>query len=163
MEPLTAIAATITTLICSEAAKEFGKDVLKDGAKETAKAAYAKLKTLLSAIQKKFQTEGVEGILKKAQDNPSDPKVQTKLQTELADQMESDRPFAEQLQALIAELEQTPEIKQVLLKGIRVQGNATIGDVEQISDRATGSVHQEALVDVEVGGDLHLGTVKQKS
>jgi hypothetical protein len=162
MEPITAIAATLTTLLCSEAAKEIGKEALKDGAKSLGKTAYTQLKTLLTTIRSKFQTEGVEGILTRAQDNPTEAK-QNKLRDELEEQMSTDPTFAETLKTLIADLKTEPEIEQILLKGIRVKGDAQIGDIEQSSDRTTGSIQQEALVDVDVQGNLTIGSIKQKS
>jgi uncharacterized membrane protein YhiD involved in acid resistance len=165
MEPitLTAIATSITTILCSEVAKEIGKEALKDGAKSIGKTAFTQFKTLLTTIRTKFQKEGVEGILNRAQDNPTEEKHQTKLRDELEEQMSADKPFAEELKALIAQLKTEPEIEQILLKGIRVKGNAQIGDIEQSSDRTIGSIKQEALVDVEVQGNLTIGSVKQKS
>lgn len=163
MEPitLTAIATSITTLICSEAAKEIGKEALKDGAKAIGKSAYDKFKQLLTTIRTKFQAEGVEGILTKAEANPTEEKSQTKLRNELEDQMSTDLDFATQLETLIATLKTEPEIEQILLQGVKVKGNAKVGDIEQSSDRTSGNVTQKALVDVEVGGDLTIGNAKQ--
>jgi hypothetical protein len=165
MEPitLTAIATTVTTLICSEAAKEIGKEALKDGAKAIGKSAYDKCKQLLTTIRTKFQAEGVEGILTKAETNPTEEKMQNKLRSELEDQMAADPDFAKQLETLIASLKTEPEIEQILLQGIKVKGSATIGDVTQTSDRTSGNVKQTALSDIEVGGDLKIGNAKQSA
>ncbi|NER98081.1 MAG: hypothetical protein F6J86_30340 [Symploca sp. SIO1B1] len=153
MEPISLTATAIVTLIFSEAFKEGGK-ALGQGVSN-------KVKQLLSVIREKFKAEGTEGLLTRAQENPTE-RNQSRFNDELEAQMEEDAAFADRLSELIADLKSDERVNQIVLKGIKVKGSATVGDIDQ---QTTGdeSVNQEAVVDVEVGGDLNVGNIKQKS
>ncbi|WGV24975.1 hypothetical protein [Halotia branconii] len=155
MEPvtLTAVATAIATLIFSEALKEGGK-TLGQGISQ-------QVTQLLTAIRQKFQTAGTEGILKRAEENPTE-KNQAKFQDELETQMEEDEAFAKQLQALMAQLQANDTVKQIVVKGVTVKGKATVGDINLEAARE-GAVNQEAVVDSEFGDDLNLGDVNLKA
>lgn len=151
MEPITA--TMIATLIFSKAAEE--------GGKKLGEVVSNKVSQLLNVICEKFKAEGVEGKLTKVQEEPSD-KNRSRFEQELANQMEDDSEFANILKALIEELQTDEQVKQVFFKGVRVKQDAEVGDIEQTATPGA-SISQEAVTDVEVGGSLKIGNVKQKS
>jgi len=153
MEPITITATAIITLIFSEALKESGKAL--------GKAASEQVNQLWNLLKKKFQQAGVEGLLTLAENEPTDQNKQM-VQTILQNQMQSDEEFASELETLVEQLRSDSIIEQVFFRGVRVHGSAEVGDVEQETNR-TGSVRQEAMVDVEVGNDLKIGNIKQKN
>jgi hypothetical protein len=110
---------------------------------------------LLNLIQDKFKAEGIEGKLTKAEEDPSE-KNKSRLEQELAAQMEDDEVFAKKLKALVDELKSDNQVNQIFFKGVNVKGDAEIGDVEQ-TVTSGGSVTHEAVTQVEVGGNLKIG------
>lgn len=102
----------------------------------------------------------MEGILIQAQDSPTETNISV-FQTVLERQME-DKTFSNKLKALMNELKSNEEVNQVFFKGINLKGGAEIGDVEQTATR-DGSVNQEAVTEVEFGGNFKIGKVKQES
>ncbi|MFN6563069.1 MAG: hypothetical protein RMY28_025210 [Nostoc sp. ChiSLP01] len=153
MEPVSLTAAAIATLIFSEALKEGGKTLGQGISQQFAQ--------LLNAIRQKFQASGTEGILKRAEENPTE-KNQTKFQDELETQMEEDEAFAKQLQALMTQLQANETVQQIVVKGVTVKGKATVGDINLEAARE-GAVNQEAVVNSEFGDDLNLGNVNLKA
>ncbi len=153
MEPVTLTAAAITTLIFSEA--------LKEGGKALGKSVSEKVAQLLSAIREKFQTVQTEGLLTRAQENPTD-KNTSKFQDELETQMEEDKVFANRLEELMTQLKSNETINQIVLKGVRVTGKAKVGNIDLVATR-DGSVNQEALVDSQFSDDLDVGNVNIKA
>ena len=152
MEPITLTAGTITSLIFSKA--------LEKGGEQLGEAISDKIGQLLNLIREKFQKERVEGKLTKAQEAPSN-KNKNRFERELTEQMEDDEAFAQKLKALMDELKSDEQVNQIFFKGIKVKGGAEIGDVEQTATPG-GSVRQEAVTEVEVGGELKIGNVKQR-
>jgi hypothetical protein len=157
MEPVITTAAMIASLIFSKALERGGTQL----GEKLADAASQKVGQLFNIIQAKFQKEGVEGKLTKAQEDPSD-KNKERFERELAELMEDDEAFAEQLRNMINELEADQRVRQIFFKDINVKGDAEVGDIEQTATRDV-SVNQEAVTSVEVGGNLKIGNVKQKS
>ncbi|TVP64281.1 MAG: hypothetical protein EA343_05610 [Nodularia sp. (in: Bacteria)] len=153
MEPITLTAAAIATLVFSEALKEGGKALGKGVSEQVAQ--------LLSAIRQKFQAAGMEGLLKRAEENPTE-KNTSKFQDELETQMEEDAAFANRLQELMTQLKANETINQIVLKGVTVQGKAKVGDID-LSATREGAVNQEALVDSQFGDDLDLGNINIKA
>jgi hypothetical protein len=150
MEPLTTTAIASALLF-----KAFEKSGEKLG-----EAISAKIGQLLNLIQDKFKAEGIEGKLTKAEEDPSE-KNKSRLEQELAAQMEDDEAFAKKLKALVDELKSDDQVNQIFFKGVNVKGDAEIGDVEQTATKG-GSVTQEAVSQVEVGGNLKISSVKQR-
>ena len=150
MEPGTLTLTAIASLIFSKA--------LEKGGEQLGEAAYKKIGQLLNVIREKFKSKGLEGILTQAQDNPIETNKSV-FQTVLGTQMEDDEAFAQKLKALMDELKSDEQINQIFFKGINVKGDAEIGDVEQTATPG-GSVRQEAVTEVEVGGNLKIGNVK---
>ena len=145
MEPLTTTAIASALLF-----KAFEKSGEKLG-----EAISAKMGKLLNLIQDKFKAEGIEGKLTKAEEDPSE-KNKSRLEQELAAQMEDDEVFAKKLKALVDELKSDNQVNQIFFKGVNVKGDAEIGDVEQ-TVTSGGSVTHEAVTQVEVGGNLKIG------
>ena len=150
---LTVTATAIATLIFSKAFEE--------GGKKLGEAVFKKIGQLVNLVTGKFKAEGVEGMLTRAKADPNQ-KNRTKFESELLDQMENDREFADKLKALIEELKSDEQVKQIFFKDVEVTGQAEIGNVEQTATRE-GSVIQEAVTGVKVGGNLKIGNVKQQS
>lgn len=152
MEAVTLTAGAIATLIFSKAVEK-GGEKLGEGVAE-------KIGQLVKVIRQKFQKEGVYGKLIKAEEEPSD-KNKSRFKGELVEQMEDDEEFAARITQLMEELKSEPKVNQILLKNLKVKGSAEIEEIEQEA-RGEGSVSQEAVVDVEVGGDLKIGKAKQR-
>ena len=112
-------------------------------------------------IREKFRTEEVEGKLTKAEEDPSD-KNKRRFERELTEQMEDDESFAEKLKVLITELKSDEKINQIFFKDIKVQGDAEIREIEQIA-KSNSSVKQEAVTEVEIGGNIKIGNIKQQN
>lgn len=147
----------VASLIFSKALEKGGTQLGEQLADEISK----KVGQLLKVIQSKFQNEGVEGKLIKAQEDPSD-KNKERFERELADLMEDDEAFTEQLKNIINNLKADRQVSQVFFKDINVKGDAEVGDIEQTATPGA-SVNQEAVTGVEVGGNLKIGNVKQRS
>ncbi|MBD2594035.1 hypothetical protein H6G74_06790 [Nostoc spongiaeforme FACHB-130] len=131
VEPLTA--AVIVSLFFSEAIKESGK-ALGKGATDT----FAKL---VDTIREKFKAEGTEGLLKRAENDPTD-KNKEKLQDELQTQMDADPEFANKLKELVEQLKsQDATIRQVVLSEIELTEGLTLKDLTQ-KVAGDGSVEQ---------------------
>jgi len=122
MEPLSLAAATIAKLIFSKVLEKNGKEI----GDQLAEAASNKVSQLLNFVREKFQKEGVEGKLTKAQEEPSEVKIK-KFETELVDQMSEDEEFAKKMQAFIAELKSDEQLTQIFFKDVEVAGDAEIG------------------------------------
>ena len=149
MEPLTTAAIASVLLF-----KAFEKSGEKLG-----EAVSAKISQLLNLIREKFKAEDIEGKLTKAQEEPSE-KNKSRLEQELAAQMEDDEAFAKKLKDLLEEMKSDQHV-QIFFKGVDVTGGAEVGDIEQ-TETSGGTVQQEAVTDVKVGGDLKIGNVKQQ-
>ena len=150
MEPLTATA--IVTLLFSEAIKEGGKAI--------GNAVVGGVASIFTFIRQKLQDAGTEGLLTRAEKQPTDEKSLGKLADELQTQLDEDKEFSEKLQGLIKEVVANEPSLQSVLKGIRVKGSLKAQDISQESSR---SGTQEILTDVEVGGDIDLGNLTQKN
>ena len=150
MEPLTATA--IVTLLFSEAIKEGGKAI--------GNAIVVGVASIFTLIRQKLQDSGTEGLLARAEKQPTDEKSLGKLADELQTQLDEDKEFSEKLQGLIKEVVANEPSLQLVLKGNRVKGSLKAKDISQESSR---SGTQEILTDVEVGGDIDLGNLTQKN
>ncbi|HAA26707.1 MAG TPA: hypothetical protein DCE56_02280 [Cyanobacteria bacterium UBA8553] len=151
MEPLTTTAIASAILF-----KAFEKSGEKLG-----EAVSAKIGQLLNVIQEKFKAEGIEGKLTKVQEEPSE-KNKSRFEQELATQMEDDEVFASKLKAIVDELKSDDRVNQIFFKDVDVKGDAEIGDVEQTTKQGS-STTQEAVTQVDIGGNLKIGNMKQKS
>ena len=150
-EPLTA--AVIVSLFFSEAIKEGGKALTK-GATDT-------FAHLANTIREKFKAEGTEGLLKRAESEPTQ-KNKEKVQDELQAQMDADKAFAQKLKELVQLLQaQDEKIRQVVLSEIELTGDLKAKDINQKAVRA-GSVEQEMVKGVKAQ-NIDLGNLNQEA
>lgn len=144
MEPITLTATAIATVIFSKA--------LEKGGEQLGEAVSNKIGQLLNLIREKFQQEGVEGKLIKAQED-SNEKNKIRFERELVEQMEDDEAFAKQLQELVEQIKAENEtIFQSILTDIETDSvKADSVKAEGIDQEAKGSgaVQQEMLKKVK--------------
>lgn len=151
VEPLTA--AVIVSLFFSEAIKEGGK-ALGKGAADT-------FTLIVNTIREKFKAEGTEGLLKRAENDPTQAN-KTKLQDELQTQMDADGAFAQKLKELVEQLQaQDQKIRQAVLSEIELTGDLKAQDISQKATR-DGSVEQEMLKGVKAT-NIDLGNLNQEA
>ncbi len=152
MEPITLTAVTITTLFFSEALKEGGKSLGAGVSKAVTK--------LIATVRDKFKRSGTEGLLARAEKQPTEANVNL-VQAELAAQMEEDAGFAAQLKELLSQLEAAGVVRQVMASGITVSGDLEAEDMNQKASRGS-SVEQEMVRDVKAQ-NIRLGNLSQES
>lgn len=152
MEPITLTAATIATLFFSEAAKEGGK-LLGTGASKL-------VSQLITAVRNKFKVSGTEGLLNRAEKQPTEANVNS-VKAELAAQLEEDAGFAAELKELLAQLEAAGVVRQVMASNIEVSGDLEAEDMSQKASRGS-SVEQDMLTDVKAQ-NIRLGNLSQES
>ncbi|MHC5595247.1 MAG: hypothetical protein ACYTXC_04655 [Nostoc sp.] len=151
VEPLTA--AVIVSLFFSEAIKEGGK-ALGKGAADT-------FTLLINIIREKFKAEGTDGLLTRAQNQPTEVN-KTKLQDELQTQIDADEAFAQKLKELVEQLQaQDESIRQVVLSEIELTGDLKAKDISQKAAR-DGSVEQEMLKGVKAT-NIDVGNLNQEA
>ena len=151
VEPLTG--AVIVSLFFSEAIKEGGKFAVKGVADTFAK--------LVSTIRQKLTTEGMEGLLIRAEKDPTE-KNKTKLQDELQEYINADEIFANQLKLLVEELKtQDPKIRQVILSGIELTGDLKAENITQKTSGSSSSVDQEMLTNIKAN-NINVGDLTQE-
>jgi hypothetical protein len=150
-EPLTA--AVIVSLFFSEAIKEGGKSLTK-GVTDT-------FAQLVNTIREKFKAEGTEGLLKRAESEPTQNN-KAKLLDELQTQMDADKAFAQKLGELVQQIQAQDEtIRQVILSEIELTGDLKAKDIRQKATRDS-SVEQEMLKQVKAQ-NIELGNLTQES
>ncbi|MGI2909588.1 hypothetical protein [Tolypothrix sp. VBCCA 56010] len=151
VEPLTA--AVIVSLFFSEAIKEGGKALTK-GAVDT-------FTQLVNTIREKFKAEGTEGLLTRAENQPTEAN-KTKLQDELQTQIDADEAFAQKLKDLVALLQaQDATIRQVVLSEIELSDDLKAKDINQKATR-DGSVNQEMIKGVKAKS-IDVGNLNQEA
>jgi hypothetical protein len=148
MEPI-----TITTVATAIATVIFNKAIEKGG-ENLGQEVSNKIGQLLHLIRDKFQQEGVEGKLLKAQDDPSE-KNQDKFKRELAELMEDDQDFANKLKMLINEIQSDEKANTIFFKGMKIKGSAKLGNI----DLKSKGGNMEAVTDSEIGEDFTMGDV----
>lgn len=151
VEPLTA--AVIVSLFFSEAIKEGGKALGKGVADKFAE--------LVNTIREKFKAEGTEGLLTRAQNQPTEANKE-KLRDELQTQMEADKAFVDKLNSLVQQLQaQDERVHQVVLKEIELSGDLKAKDIRQKGTQG-GSVEQEMLKQVKAH-NVDVGNLNQEA
>ncbi len=151
VEPLTA--AVIVSLFFSEAIKEGGKDLGKGVAD--------KFTELVNTIREKFKAEGTEGLVTRAQNQPTEANKE-KLRDELQTQMEADTTFANQVKLLVEQLQaQDERIRQIVLSEIEITGDLKAQDISQKATRGS-AVDQEMLKGVKAT-NIDLGNLNQEA
>ncbi len=149
---LVTLATAITTLIFSEALKEGGKTLGKGVSEHIAR--------LVTVIREKFKAVGTEGLLTRAQNQPTESNKSI-FKAELETQINEDETFANHLKELVNQLESSEIIRQVMASGIEISGDLEAEDMSQKATRSS-SVQQEMLKDVKAQ-NLKLGNLSQES
>lgn len=159
MEPVTLTAAALAqlsagigTLFFSEAAKEGGKSLGAGVSKA--------MSQLVTIVRNKFKTAGTEGLLTRAEKQPTQANVSL-VKAELVAQLEEDGGFAAELKDLLAQLEAAGVVRQVMASGIEVAGDLEAEGMSQKASRGS-SVEQEMLTDVKAQ-NIRLGNLSQES
>jgi hypothetical protein len=151
MEPVT-LAVTVATLFFSEAVKEGGKTLGKSVSDLAGK--------LLQTVRAKFKDAGTEGLLTRAEHDPTPTNI-TKVHDELATQMAEDDSYASQLQDLVAQLEAAGVVRQVMASNLKVE--ETLKAQSMTQEASSGKdVDQRMLTGVEAK-NIELGEAKQKA
>jgi hypothetical protein len=110
-------------------------------------------------VQGKLQALGKAGLLKRAEENPTEQNIQV-LEGELVSQMGEDKEFGAQLEELIQQIQAQSPTLQVVLDTVRIKGSAKIGNVEQVSEDR--SAEQIIGRNLGVEGDLEIGDITQR-
>ena len=121
MEPITAVASTIAGWIFSEASKEVGKAL--------GKGASDKVAQLIAAIREKFRAAGTEGLLTRAETQPTKRNIEI-VEGELVTQMDEDEAFANKLRDLLQQLK-SAGVTQKMLSGIEAEETLEAGKMTQ--------------------------------
>jgi hypothetical protein len=151
VEPVT-LAVTVATLFFSEALKEGGNTLGKNASELVGR--------FIQTVRGKFKEAGTEGLLNRAENNPTQRHLDT-VQDELATQMEEDEGYAAQLQQLVDQLNTAGIVRQVMASGLEVEDTLQAQNMTQTAAGGT-DVEQEMLVDVKAK-TIHLGDMKQEA
>lgn len=159
MEPLLSmLAGAVTTMLLPKVLEKAGEAIGEKLGEAALEKSGETVQLVRQTVQGKLQTAGTAGLLKRAEEKPTAQNIQV-LEGELVNQMEEDRAFADQLQALIQQIQAESLSLQVVLDTVRVNGSAEIGNIEQVSEG--GSAEQVVGRNLGVGGDLKIGDVTQ--
>ena len=151
VEPLTA--AVIVSLFFLKA--------IKEGEKALGKGVADKFTELVNAIREKLRAEGTEGLLLRAENQPTESN-KAKLQDELQTQMNTDEGFAHKLKEIVEQLQaQNEKVRQVVLSEIELTGDLKAKDISEKATRG-GSVEQEMLKGVKAK-NIDVGNLNQEA
>jgi hypothetical protein len=152
MEPVTTLAVTVATLFFSEALKEGGKTLGKGVSDLAVK--------LIHTVRGKFSASGTEGLLNRAEHNPTQKHIDT-VQDELATQMEEDAGYAAELQNLVNQLDAAGVVRQVMASGLKVEETLETGSmIQRASDGV--DVEQQMLTEVQAK-NIKIGDMIQET
>ncbi|MHC5720943.1 MAG: Fis family transcriptional regulator, partial [Nostoc sp.] len=113
----------------------FFSEGIKEGGKALGKGAADTFTLLINTIREKLKAEGTEGLLTRAQNQPTEVN-KTKLQDELQTQIDADEAFAQKLKELVVQLQaQDERIRQVVLSEIELTGDLKAKDISQKATR----------------------------
>ncbi|MCA6574488.1 MAG: hypothetical protein IM537_21025 [Pseudanabaena sp. M57BS1SP1A06MG] len=157
METLT---ATVIINLLFSGLKIVGTEALKESGKELGKGVVGGITHVFTLIREKLQAAGTEGLLTRAEKQPTDEKTLSKLADELQTQIDEDKAFSDKLQQLIKEVVAKEPSLGTILTNIKVQGSIRAKDISQES---SGSGTQKILTDLDVGGDIEVGNLTQKN
>lgn len=155
VEPLSLLAGAVTTYIIPKALEKVGEKV---GEAALAKSDAA-IQATRKAVQEKLQATRTDGVLAIAKAEPTETNLKL-LETILLTQIQQDQQFAAHLQSLMQQIQAQSPGLQAVLDTVRVKGNVTVGNIEQVSE--TGVAEQIVGRNLGVGGDLTIGDVTQK-
>lgn len=160
MEPLLSmLAGAVTTLLLPKVLEKAGEAIGEKLGEAAIEKSGETVQLVRKTVEGKLQAAGTAGLLKRAEEKPTTQNIQV-LEGELVNQMEEDRAFSEQLQALIQQFQAESPSLQVILDTVRVKGRVEIGNIEQVSE--TSGTEQIVGRNLGVGGDLKIGDINQK-
>jgi ribosome recycling factor len=136
IEPLSLTAGAITLLILTKGVEKVGEK-LGEAALEKSGAA---IQAARKAVQDKLQAEGKTGVLKQAEENPTERNVE-KLEAELVSQMEEDQAFAHRLRELVSQIKAQSPSLQVIIDSLRAR-RVEMDNVTQRVSKKQGSITQ---------------------
>jgi hypothetical protein len=128
MEPISTVASTVAAMFFGEIVKEAGKSL--------GKVASEKVGQLTELVRAKFSNEGTEGLIVRAEQQPTDRNVE-KATDELATLLQQDTEFEGQVRILLRELEQAGVTRQMMLSNSQFKGNLEVGDMKQAKKPGT--------------------------
>lgn len=114
---------------------------------------------MIKTVRGKFKESGTEGVLTRAENDPTDKNV-GRVQDELATQMEEDERYAAQLQDLVNQLKAAGMVRQVMASGLAVE-TLEAGAMTQTASSGA-DVEQHMLTDV-TAKNIKLGDMKQET
>ncbi|MCV3213618.1 hypothetical protein OGM63_08775 [Plectonema radiosum NIES-515] len=139
----------------------FRRCLIKEGGKTLTKGAVDTFAQLVNTIREKFRAEGTEGLLTRAENQPTEAN-KIKLQDELQTQIDGDEAFAQKLKDLVELLQaQDATIRQVVLSEIQLSGDLKAQDINQKATR-DGSVEQEMIKGVKAA-NIDVGNLNQEA
>ena len=159
MEPFSTLAGIVATIvlprILEQASETIGEKIGEAAIEKSGEIIQLVRKT----VQGKLQAAGTDGLLKRAEEKPTEQNIQV-LEGELVSQMEEDKEFAAQLEELIQQIQAQSTTLQVVLDTVRIKGSAKIGNVDQVSE---GEVSEQIIGrNLGVEGDFEMGDITQR-
>jgi hypothetical protein len=151
MEPISIVSSTVAAMFFSEAVKEAGKGF--------GKAASEKAGQLTELVRAKFSKEGTEGLIVRAEQQPTDKNVE-KVTDELTTLLQQDSEFEGQVHTLLRELELAGLTRQMMLSNAQFKGNLEVGDLNQTKEPGTPG-DQIMASGITVEEDATLGNMTQ--
>ncbi len=152
MESISIVASTVAAMFFGEAIKEVGKGL--------GKTVTEKVRQLTELVRAKFSKEGTEGLLVRAEQQPTDRNVE-KATDELVTLLQQDTEFEGQVRTLLQELEQAGLTRQMMLSNAQFKGNLEVGDMKQIKKPGTPG-DQIMASGITVEKDAKFGNLTQE-
>jgi hypothetical protein len=157
VDPLSVVAAAVTTLILPKAVEKIGEKIGEAVWEKSGQV----IQTAHQTVQTKLQAAGTGGLLTRAEANPTEANMQV-LEAELISQMEQDQEFAARLQELVHQIQSQSPAVQVILDKLRIRGKLDVGNIKQIKE---GQTSAKLLLgrDWQVGSDAKVGDITQEN
>jgi hypothetical protein len=159
MEPLSVLAGIVTSIVLPKLLEKAGETIGEKIGETAIEKSGETIQLVRKTVQDKLQSAGTSGLLKRAEEKPTEQNIQV-LEGELVSQMEEDKEFAAQLEALIQQIQAQSPSLQVVLDTVRIKGSANIGNIEQMSE--CGAAEQVIGRNLGVEGDFEMGDVTQR-
>ncbi|MBE9114452.1 Fis family transcriptional regulator [Lusitaniella coriacea LEGE 07157] len=159
MEPFSMLAGFVTTMILPRVLEKAGEKIGEKLGEAAIENSGETIQLVRKTVQGKLQAAGTAGLLKRAEEKPTEQNIQV-LEGELVNQMEESKEFAAQLEALIQQIQAQSPTVQLVLNTVRIKGSAKIGNIEQVSEYS--AAEQILGRNLGVEGDFEMGDVIQK-
>ncbi|MEH2078712.1 MAG: Fis family transcriptional regulator [Nostoc sp.] len=157
IELLSMVAGVVTTIILPKALEKVGEKVGETAWDKSGEA----VQTVRETVQAKLQAAGTDGLLTRAEVNPTEANTQV-LQAEIITHMQQDQDFATKLQELVQQIQSQSPTVQVILDELRVRGKVEIGNVKQANE-GQNNAQQTFGKNLQIGGDFKAGDVTQEN